>query len=358
MATIAEPTTLHPDHVSHDYVVFLGVAGMMTLIATVCVFLRFTSRKLTLFWSWDDWAVLGALVFAYGFLTCTALVATVGGAGYPINQYSLPQLEKYLQIALANNVIYNASISLSKASVLLLYCRIFTVDRSLLFSTRVVGGFLVGYFLSAACGLIFAYSPVEAQWKVWLPHTSINDKMFWLSMAIINILLDVIILCLPQARVWKLHLSTTRKVLLSLVFMLGAFVCVVSIVRIVSLLTVDIANLTYTLTVPGIWTLVELNMSIICSCLPVLPSLIRYWRNGAKSNGSKAPTGTTRPSLLRSSRKDKSTGYTDLEGTGIEYESLSGQGIQTSIESTFQDANYALAPLGQVHVQRELEVEY
>ncbi len=126
-----------------------------------------------------------------------------------------------MKIALANNVLYNASVTLSKAAVLLLYRRIFTVDRSLLLWTRAVGGLLIGYFLSAECGLIFAYSPVEAQWKIWLPHTSINNKMFWLAMGIINIVLDVVILCLPQARVWKLHLSTNRKILVSLVFMLG-----------------------------------------------------------------------------------------------------------------------------------------
>lgn len=91
---------------------------------------------------------------------------------------------------------------------MLFYCRIFTIDRSLRLWTRVVGGLLLGYFLAAEFGLIFRYSPVQAQWEVWLPSTSINDKAFWLSMGIANILLDLIILCLPQARVWKLHLST------------------------------------------------------------------------------------------------------------------------------------------------------
>lgn len=84
-----------------------------------------------------------------------------------------------------------------------------------------VGGLLASYFLTAACGLIFAYKPVVSQWKLWLPHTSINNKMFWLAMAIINILLDVVILCLPQARIWKLHLSRKRRILVSLLFMLG-----------------------------------------------------------------------------------------------------------------------------------------
>ena len=105
MATATGPTPLHPDQISHGYAVFLGVAAAMTLLATVSVLLRFVSRKLTLFWYWDDWAVLGALVLSYGFLTTTALVATVGGAGYPVNQYSLLQLEKYLQAS--NDTIYS-----------------------------------------------------------------------------------------------------------------------------------------------------------------------------------------------------------------------------------------------------------
>jgi hypothetical protein len=39
-----------------------------------------------------------SLVFAYGFLTTTVLVATVGGAGYYIVEYSLDQLEIYLKV--------------------------------------------------------------------------------------------------------------------------------------------------------------------------------------------------------------------------------------------------------------------
>ena len=79
----------------------------------------------------------------------------------------------------------------------------------------------MGYLLCAEFGLIFAYKPVEDQWKIWLPHTSINDNIFWLVMAIVNLLLDVIILCLPQARVWKLHMSTSRRFLISALFLLG-----------------------------------------------------------------------------------------------------------------------------------------
>lgn len=89
---------LHPDVISHPYVVFITVASVMTTLSTASVALRFIQRCLRLELFWDDWAALTALVFAMGFLICTVLVATVGGAGYHITTYSERQLEKYLQV--------------------------------------------------------------------------------------------------------------------------------------------------------------------------------------------------------------------------------------------------------------------
>lgn len=130
--------------------------------------------------------------------------------------------ELFLQIALATNIIYNASITLSKASVLFLYYRIFGIDRVFRAQLYTVGVLLLGYFLAAFFGLIFATNPARAQWDLTISHTSIHNKAFWCSMAVMNMVLDLIILAIPQARVWRLKLSFKRRVLVSLVFLLGA----------------------------------------------------------------------------------------------------------------------------------------
>lgn len=236
----------HPNHISPVYVTFLAVVSVMTVLSAISSILRFVQRKSVGFF-WDDWCILGALVFAFGFLVTTTLVATITFAGYHVGEYSMWELNTYMkvwssllsrttfrvldksnrglrthQIALANNIIYNASITLSKASVLFFYHRIFGVDRTQKLQLRIVSLLLIGYFLSALFGLIFADSPVEAQWNITLPHTSIHNKAFWCSMAVINMCLDLIILAIPQTRVWRLQLSAKRKILLSLVFLLGA----------------------------------------------------------------------------------------------------------------------------------------
>ncbi|KAI0485234.1 hypothetical protein GGR56DRAFT_65240 [Xylariaceae sp. FL0804] len=202
----------------------------------------------------------------------------------------------------------------------------------------IMAGALVGYFLACAGGLIFASNPIEAQWKFWIPSTTIHEKDFWLAMAIVNIALDISLLCIPQTRVWKLQLSRQRKTLVSLIFMLGAFVCIASIVRIVYLLKIDVSDVTYTFSVPGIWTLVEMDTSIICACLPVFPGLLR-----ASKNSKKLGMGVSGQTYLRST-KNKSAGYTDLELS-------TGPGYHTSVESRFDHADEEAE--GPVRVQRD-----
>lgn len=111
---------------------------------------------------------------------------------------------------------------LSKASVLFFYHRIFSIDRTVERFMKVLGVILVANCFTAAGGLIFSNSPVEGQWNLSIPSTSINSKPFWTVMGVFNLILDITILAIPQSRVWKLQLSRKRKIGISLVFLLGA----------------------------------------------------------------------------------------------------------------------------------------
>lgn len=89
---------MFPPGISHSQVIYLGVTSMMTFLSTIAVALRFTSRMLTLSIKLDDWSSLGALIIAYGFLICEAILATKGHAGYHTWLYSLKTLGKYMQV--------------------------------------------------------------------------------------------------------------------------------------------------------------------------------------------------------------------------------------------------------------------
>ncbi|KAG8162083.1 hypothetical protein KVR01_007848 [Diaporthe batatas] len=187
------------------------------------VILRFVQRKRLVcdqkrFW-WDDWFILAALLCAYGYL---------GGGiaakytGYHITEYTVEELNDLSKAALVEETLYSTSVALSKASLLFFYSRIFSVDKTLLLSFRVIGFMVFGYCMAADFGAILSKHLSEAEWNVTHRHTSIDDMAFWISTAVINICLDVVILAIPQIKVRKLHMSRRRMMAVQGVFLLGA----------------------------------------------------------------------------------------------------------------------------------------
>ncbi|KAI0817143.1 hypothetical protein GGR55DRAFT_672985 [Xylaria sp. FL0064] len=163
----ADPIHGHPGHISEREIDVIALTVVFTFMATVLVTVRFITRRFTSgtkFW-WDDWAILVSLFAAIAFLVLGVVDRTVGGAGYHIETYSREQLTTFFQLSLAVTVVYNISLVFSKASVLFLYERIFSVERRLCIWIQVMKGLLVAYLLSASFGLIFSTNPVEAQWK-------------------------------------------------------------------------------------------------------------------------------------------------------------------------------------------------
>lgn len=243
MASMISPVDLMPSGIEHGNGVMVAITTLFTFLATVAVILRFISRRISVTVKWDDWFSLIALIFAYGCFIVTLLDATIAHGGYDIEYYSAATLEKYLevrywfylfttvivlmkfwfvQITLAENVLYVASISFSKAAVLLLYHRIFKIQKSFRVASWVVGFLIGSYFITSQCLLIFAYNPTEAQWKPWLPHSAnFNVIASWMVMSSINMVVDFLILCLPQPVVWRLKMNLKKKVLLSGLFCFG-----------------------------------------------------------------------------------------------------------------------------------------
>ncbi|KAJ6087144.1 hypothetical protein N7467_006058 [Penicillium canescens] len=98
--------------------------------------------------------------------------------------------------------------------------------------------------------------------------------------------LDLLVLCLPLPMAWRVKTTVRQKWVLTGVFLLGDFVCVVSILRIVSFDLSDVNNSTYTSIDPSTWSSVEQSGGIICACLPTLRPLIRRFLGSSGASAS------------------------------------------------------------------------
>lgn len=92
-----------------------------------------------------------------------------------------------------------------------------------------------------------------------------------------NVITDLILVILPLPYVWSLHASITQRVVLGGIFALGTFVSIVSMIRLSILLDTagGTQDLTYTFKDVYLWSLVEINVGLICACLPNLRPIAR-----------------------------------------------------------------------------------
>ncbi|RDW93496.1 uncharacterized protein DSM5745_00818 [Aspergillus mulundensis] len=286
-----------PDTVAHSRTLIAIATGTITLLASLSVILRLASRILNrLGVRWDDWACVGALVFAYGYLATTIVAAVLAADRllYQPWEHGFSHIAFYLQqLILPNSILYNTSVSLCKISILLFYTRIFSTSRPLQMTVYIVAAFIAAYWISVICGSIFMTDPIEAQWKMWISHRRINTFRFYLTMGVANTVLDLVVLVIPQPLVCGLQMGRRQRVSVSFVFALGGFVCIASIVRIYFIATMNMSDAHYTHTNATLWTMIEMNTGIICTCLPMLPGFVQYFhrRYFARKSSTAATEG-------------------------------------------------------------------
>ncbi|KAI1322481.1 hypothetical protein F5Y16DRAFT_39997 [Xylariaceae sp. FL0255] len=350
--------TPHPNRASQTFEGISISLGILTCLAIVSVALRFIQRMRAAGLWWDDWTILGALVFAIGVFinTVVATLPQYGASGYHITEYTIPQLDTWFKIALIGEVLYNFSTALSRISVLLFYRRIFSVDKSFLLFMSVMIFLISSTALAAVFGLIFQDYPAQAQWNVLLAHTSINSEAFYDTTATLNIIYDLAVFILIQRKVWELQLGTSRKALLSFLLLLGAFSIIASILRLAYLITLDFDDVTYSIANAWLWTVIEGVLYIICACLPGVYGLVKTEMETRRghSDGSSGPSKSTivtigsEPKRHRKIRHD----YDDYEGRDI----LHGTNYQVLCEPEAQSDAHQMRALDPVRVRRDFVV--
>lgn len=236
--------------------VLTPVAVLVTAVVGVRFSLRLSRR--TGFWL-DDWFILASMVFAWAMYAISVLTVEIGGNGTPfrINMATDPSMvwmgnllkvnksildhigtkteddntAKSLanqrlrtQLLYASQIVYASAILTAKLSILALYWRLFPTK----FMKRgcvVLAVLTLMWWLAGVLVDIFQCTPVRKAFDIDITSVEgdcISQTGYCLGMIIPNILMDVIILCLPTFEVSKLHLPRSQRAALASVFLLGA----------------------------------------------------------------------------------------------------------------------------------------
>ncbi|KAF1997041.1 hypothetical protein P154DRAFT_442146 [Amniculicola lignicola CBS 123094] len=188
-------------------------------------------------------------------------------------------MSNMLKLVFAQTIIFHIAINLTKAAIVTQYLRIFS--RTTL-AWRIPCYVLLLLILGSAgwgvFGVAFICSPAQKYWKPDLPGMCRDLDAHFVSSAIIGIILDFAIWVLPMRLVWSLKVSRAQRWSLALVFGLGAFVCITSIVRLVLTRAATVrGDVTGAGTNAMICSTLEVNVGIICASLMVLKPLVMRW---------------------------------------------------------------------------------
>jgi len=245
----------------------------------------------------DDWLIIATMPTLAGLTVATVLALRQYGFQLHIYDQTPTTFITVRQITLAMEVIYLASTTLTKLSILMFYRRITSsvISRPLLIAVWASIIFVAAYGITFILVLIFTCDPVEAYWyrftTSWLrTHKyKCTDELATLMVIItISTAQDFIATLLPMFVVHKLRLPIRQKIALAAVFLVGLAVCATGALRIhfahrVYYYTKINPSPTYDITweALGSWvsTAVEANVAVWCACAPALKTFFNKWLN-------------------------------------------------------------------------------
>ncbi|KAJ5812824.1 hypothetical protein N7447_009847 [Penicillium robsamsonii] len=262
-------------------IVGAGVASIIYLLRLYC------RRTKAVGFHLEDYLMGVGLILSYC-VTAFVVFTAFNGVGLPVA--SLPKYErKHVQFgSWMIQKFWAPSIAFVKISIVVFIKRLLGSIRAYVVISNCLIGFIATWALAALLVNIFQCTPVQYYYNKDLKgHCMGGQVQFFQSMGSIALIEDVIILCLPIPVFWKLQINNRQRLALILVFSLGGLVCIFSLMRLVEFRKFELTDLAASSAKESIWTCLELDVAIICGCLPFLNPLVQGVRSKVRTDASK-----------------------------------------------------------------------
>ncbi|KAI1815456.1 hypothetical protein GGS20DRAFT_330253 [Poronia punctata] len=174
-------------------------------------------------------------------------------------------------------LFYQAALPLTRISILFFYLKVFP-QNPVRQASFVLIGLNLAYLIAFEIATIFQCYPVYGAWTFWdgtfEGHCNDIHLQSWLSAAF-NIALDLLVIVLPLPALAKLSVSRRKKIQIIIMFSVGFFITIISIIRLKTLVVfASSTNVSYDYVDPGLYSIVETSVGIICGCLPMVRALL------------------------------------------------------------------------------------
>ncbi|KAI1296456.1 hypothetical protein F5Y03DRAFT_370473 [Xylaria venustula] len=300
---------------------FILLAGVFSLIHVYAKV--FFLKKIR----FEDYLIIPIIGTYIGFCIFWLRISLTPGIGHFVHiwDFRIKNLAPFYHDVFLSVQLYGATMLVLKPAILLEWCHIFaaTNPRGYFFWTCVVVSVL--NVLNYLLGIVIestSCTPQAAWWDKTIPGHCLDTQILALTTAIVNLVLDVVILILPQRTIWKLQMSWQKRLSVSIVFIVGALATASAAARLAtSQIYVESPDLTYNTSQTGLWLAAEMTAGIIIFATPATPKPMAHLMQQAGASvsmllGSKsrdADTGTT--GSWMTPRKRSHPSYEDIDGS-------------------------------------------
>ncbi|KAK6065011.1 integral membrane protein [Seiridium cupressi] len=228
----------------------------------------------------SDWLCLLALLlfFAYAVIIINFICNTSAYGAFDFaTTTDLVELQNLLKVGFQVEILFGTGLSVVKFSILAFYYELFHVHivmRRIVVGTAVV---CLAWFIASTLLIVLQCTPPQAFWETFLsPQYCLSNTRVLLGFEISNLFIDLAILAIPVNMVRQLQLATAKKTSLLMIFALGGFVCVTSIVRLSAIWRPPNVDANYDFPMTMMWSTIQLGTAIVCACLPTLGRLLSF----------------------------------------------------------------------------------
>ncbi|TGJ83406.1 hypothetical protein E0Z10_g5365 [Xylaria hypoxylon] len=183
----------------------------------------------------------GLIVAGFGTLTAYGwcLYYILDKPGLFVHQWDirLKDLSQFLWVIYLGINFYGATMLSLKPVVLLEWSRTFVphgTRNTFWWTCHILLVVNILFYGSIKIASNLSCQPHNKIWDKTVQGTCLNEGIIWASYSCLNFVSDIIILILPQKVIWRLKLSRTKKIGVSIVFAFGLLACLAATLRIVT----------------------------------------------------------------------------------------------------------------------------
>ncbi|KAL7914939.1 putative PTH11-type G-protein coupled receptor protein [Trichoderma velutinum] len=265
--------------ISGQYTSMNIASGVITIILVITrlLFKRYLSDNGKI--GPDDWAIFAAIVISVPALVINQVGLVAHGIGKDIWTLPAPELPVFAKFFFIGEVFYLVQMSLVKLSLTLFYLYVFPGPniRRLLIGTAIFNIVFGVVFVIAAMTQCIPLDYYWAQYYDYPPKgRCFNLNGFAWANAGLGLAVDVWMIILPLVQIKRLNLHWKKKMGVIVMFILGTFVSIISLLRLKSVIFfAELINPTWDQYNVAWWSTVEVNVGIICTCLPTVRLILQ-----------------------------------------------------------------------------------